>query len=572
MSNILYFSNEIKSNLLYEDKDYADEIIPLFNQLNDKILIDSINYSNDYYELGKLSTYLGVLESDGDAIAYVSIIPPKVGTRTGFASQQIFPGLTADIEINLNSNNLSLTTKPVYVLDFNQEGLTSSTALNVEIIKQLGMPYCSLTADNSKQVLISNGVGGEILDLESYANAIDTVATRNGNTFFSVNKEAKSVIFEVSTLGDGTGLTNQPYWYVMKSYLAAIFAINENYSIDLTNFDEKITLGNKTLDVFRKYCEKINSKNVNVVQKIYFGAPGTGKSYQANKLVDELKINKECIFRTTFHPEYSYTDFVGQIYPKIDKITNEVSYDFKPGIFTRAITNSFKDLSKINVLIIEELTRGQCASIFGDIFQLLDRYSTGIKEGYSRYVIDNELIANEILNYPDSKIELPANLFILATVNNSDQNVFTMDTAFKRRFDFEYVSTDPVKNEEGTFYLNDGLFDVVYNEENYEISWIDFYTAINKYITSIEYLNLSEDKQLGQFFLEFKDTADKETNNKIIKEKLLDYLWSDVMKASFKPNLSIFKKEILRFGDLYKAYGEKKQIFSDELLSLIVRV
>ena len=152
-----------------------------------------------------------------------------------------------------------------------------------------------------------------------------------------------------------------------------------------------------------------------VKQIIYFGAPGTGKSYAIENLDEIRKTSKDRIFRTTFHPEYSYSDFVGQILPVVKDGT--ITYDFQPGVFTEALKLAYSDLSKPVYLIIEEMSRGNVAAIFGDIFQLLDRNDRFT----SRYPIRNSIIASEIiqLDNEDELISLPANFNIFATLNTS---------------------------------------------------------------------------------------------------------------------------------------------------------
>lgn len=168
---------------------------------------------------------------------------------------------------------------------------------------------------------------------------------------------------------------------------------------------------------------------MSTLQLIYYGAPGTGKSYTVDNLNEIRSVPDEQIYRTTFHPEYTYSDFTGQILPVVkDGI---ITYDYQCGVFTNALKEAYKDSSKQVYLIIEEMSRGNVASIFGDIFQLLDRNDKNV----SRYPIRNSVIAHEIpqIDDDDDLIYLPANFNIFGTVNINDQNVFVMDTAFKRR-------------------------------------------------------------------------------------------------------------------------------------------
>nr|DAL16325.1 MAG TPA_asm: 5-methylcytosine-specific restriction enzyme subunit [Caudoviricetes sp.] len=298
------------------------------------------------------------------------------------------------------------------------------------------------------------------------------------------------------------------------------------------------------------------------MQKIYYGAPGTGKSYEILKYLKEKQISDEYIFRVTFHPEYTYSDFVGQILPTVKK-NGEVSYDFAKGVFTLALEKAYQDTSKEVFLIIEEMSRGNCSAIFGDIFQLLDRDNVGTEKGWSKYFINNPIIAKDIIALTDDRIKLPANLSILGTVNTSDQNVFVMDTAFKRRFEWEYISTKPVK--ENGINLNAADIDLNNGKTKIRINWIDLYGTLNKFISSSEKLGLGEDKQIGQFFIEF----DSESYKEKIKNKLLHYLWFDIQGASYKTEVKLFDDSITNFSDLYDKYEDDEKIFSDDFFECL---
>lgn len=310
------------------------------------------------------------------------------------------------------------------------------------------------------------------------------------------------------------------------------------------------------------------------MQVIYYGAPGTGKSYEIDNEIIK-NVEKDRIFRVTFHPDYTYSDFVGQIMPKVlppcsPEEHSIITYDFQKGIFTLALEKAYENTSKDVYLIIEEMSRGNCAAIFGDIFQLLDRESNGINKGYSRYFIDNELISKDIVTINDNKVKLPPNFHILGTVNTSDQNVFVMDTAFKRRFEWKYISTTPIKVEDSpNEYKNDIKIVVHTDNESINTTWVKLYQALNTFIASDNYLALGEDKQLGQFFIEFDLQESQEKHQEQIKNKLLHYLWSDVHKASYKNNKKLFKESIGTFSELYNEYENNSQIFSAEFIEII---
>lgn len=304
----------------------------------------------------------------------------------------------------------------------------------------------------------------------------------------------------------------------------------------------------------------ISSANsfIKPIQKIYFGAPGTGKSFKVTQFIKETYPeydgnNHENIFRVTVYPDYSYYNFVGSIMPIMQD--DKILYDFKAGVFTLALLKALEKPNEHIFLIIEEMSRGNIVAIFGDIFQLLDRKDNG----YSEYAIDNELLATYLssnLYKPINKVFLPSNLSIIGTVNTNDQNVNVIDTAFKRRFEFEYVSVEPIKDSN-----NKSLNSFEFKLDSNSFEWNMLYMALNLFIMTK--LNLNEDKQIGQFFIKFGD--DETYNKNLIKNKLLHYLWEDVQNTSVN-NHSIFKPEISSFSQLYKLFEENNNVFSDDFL------
>ncbi len=309
-------------------------------------------------------------------------------------------------------------------------------------------------------------------------------------------------------------------------------------------------------------------KIVYPLQVMYYGAPGTGKSYRIASLIKKSYPgyteydDNPYVFRTTIYRDYSYFDFVGNIMP----VTKEgkVSYEFVPGIFTTALCTALRTQDRnIDVyLILEEMSRGDIASIFGDIFQLLDRDDTG----KSMYGINNKsiyeyLILNGVIK-AGHKIIIPSNLHIIGTVNTSDQNVNVIDTAFKRRFDFKYIGVDPIPvdpihvDDKDDEYVNN--FDIKFTDtETYE--WVKLYQAINHII--INDLGLAEDKQLGPFFLKDKGDDD-DANREQVADKLLHYLWQDVERVSYT-GASLFDDSIKSFSQLYSTFKHKKNILSE---------
>jgi len=318
-------------------------------------------------------------------------------------------------------------------------------------------------------------------------------------------------------------------------------------------------------------------------QEIYYGAPGTGKSRLVKDTV-LIGVPSNKIFRVTVHPEFTYSDFVGQLLPEESDLG--VKFKFHKGPFTEALVEAYSDTSKEVFLVMEELSRGNVAGIFGDIFQLLDRDEYFVSE----YSVSNKAVATELSQASDS-IKLPSNLNIIGTVNMNDQNVFPMDTAFKRRFDWKYVATKPQMSK-GTSIVDTKLNNplIIVNDRNgdFEVNWLSFYSALNKFITDKEDgLGKKEDKQLGQFFIKFTNEEiwnsnsdnskrpafldeDKVVAQNVITEKLrnklLLYLWQDVQGFSgFSSSTNLFDKNILSFDSLYDQFGHS-QVFSDEFL------
>jgi len=175
---------------------------------------------------------------------------------------------------------------------------------------------------------------------------------------------------------------------------------------------------------------------------LLYGVPGSGKSFTIKK---DYCDDERCMERVVFHPEYSYTDFVGQILPKITG--EKLEYVFTPGPFTRILKRAYEDPDNMYYLVIEEINRGNAASIFGDIFQLLDRDENGSSE----YGITNADISYEVYGDDNLKIKILGNLTFLATMNTSDQNVFSLDTAFKRRWNLKMIKND-IKNSKYATY------------------------------------------------------------------------------------------------------------------------
>lgn len=324
---------------------------------------------------------------------------------------------------------------------------------------------------------------------------------------------------------------------------AALWLIGFNY---LSNFEA---------DSNDKYTKKEVRRSELSLQQIFYGAPGTGKSHEVKTRTGELSNDEERdlpnVFRTTFHPDTDYASFVGCYKPTMRKTgkkhqvdgkdvdDEEIIYEFVPQTFTDAYVYAYKNPTLTTYLVIEEINRGNCAQIFGDLFQLLDR-----KNGVSEYKIKadkdlakylNEELGKDADGIKDGKLCLPANLSILATMNTSDQSLFPMDSAFKRRWEWKYIKIADAHKD----------WKIETNGED----WYGFICQINRIISN---MTSSADKQLGYFFCQANE--DRKITTEAFVSKVIFYLWNDVFKDYGFEDASLFKykkvdKDGNRFGD-----------------------
>jgi len=272
--------------------------------------------------------------------------------------------------------------------------------------------------------------------------------------------------------------------------------------------------------------------------RIVFGAPGTGKSHKLKEDCEKIKEDFGGSFeRVTFHPDYAYSQFVGTYKPVMGN-DGSIRYDFVPGPFMRVYVDALKSGLTNNpqpyLLIIEEINRAKVAAVFGDVFQLLDRDDDGVSEYEIQASEDiRRYLAKEFDASPDSfkKIRIPNNMFIWSTMNSADQGVFPMDTAFKRRWNFEYLGID--ENAEKIADIGK----IILEGSDETIEWNRLRKAINAKMSSSEF-KINEDKLMGPFFLSKKAIASNE-NGMIIdkkafiaafKSKVIMYLYEDAVK------------------------------------------
>jgi len=566
IKNILNDTNilgKLRSNGYVSQDDFCKDIIKRLNAFDSSLNLKEISY----HSMNDTDKYIGViLDKQLNKKYNVCVIPPQLGTRSGFLTQQIF-GFLSDILLSTLPVKLSLLSDvPVIIINCMVGTIANSAICNVISAKILGFHYIDMF--NRQE-----DFGHPIRNLREYMSTIEKFKDINKDFLFEDN----CVVFKTERLKNLVGsLTNEPYYFAINAYPALILAYEEGIKIDISAFDDWYNQSkrNKNILAFVEMAKNLQKRRKTVItkklplQQIYYGAPGTGKSHETNKISKTFPNT----IRTTFHPDSDYSTFVGAYKPTttinykygLDRDGNtvpiglntdengktipfdekKVEYKFVKQSFLKAYIKAWKSFKDTCVdggeiapqfLIIEEINRGNCAQIFGDLFQLLDRN----KEGFSEYPIETDedivkalledkpednlsfgkeglKLLPEQINYINSAFNneiglelnvaerickgevlvLPCNLYIWATMNTSDQSLFPIDSAFKRRWDWKYMKIREGKNEKGEV-LDWKIIVKDRDKNNVNIlgkeylSWWAFIQKINEIIAS---MTLSADK------------------------------------------------------------------------------
>lgn len=417
-------------------------------------------------------------------------------------------------------------------------------------------------------------------------NARKDVPQKNGkiDTRFYFNGLLKDVIYR-----DATG-KEQKGKFTIRNYFAGGYSELRIKKADDGIFDIEITNVNTPYDDGKEDGleeKEVMAKPSLSLQQIFYGAPGTGKSHTIKEETKESDV-----IRTTFHPDTDYSTFVGAYKPttallpicdelgqpmKIGATTlhkEQIVYEFVAQSFLQAYVNAWKKFDKDDkqYLVIEEINRGNCAQIFGDLFQLLDRNDYGfsdypikadadmkrqLQKAFTGLVIaqkdkinamyEGKDIVSQVLN--GDILLLPNNLYIWATMNTSDQSLFPIDSAFKRRWDWSYM---PISDAENNWIIEvDGS----------KYDWWQFLEKINEKIGSI---TNSEDKKLGYFFCKAQDGV---ISAKTFVGKVIFYLWNDVFK-DYEFGDAIFNDEDgskLSFDKFYTSEGKNSKVVEEKV-------
>lgn len=334
---------------------------------------------------------------------------------------------------------------------------------------------------------------------------------------------------------------------------------------------QKVVKFNSAL--FEEYKNEIQQMNpINrPLQLVLSGVPGTGKSFYVENSILGGVYDVNNVIRTIIHPDYSYSDFVGYVKPS--SLGDSINYAFYPGPITKAITKAIAN-EKVNVyLIIEEMNRGNISTVMGDTFQLLDRIDDfrSPLHGWSQYAIENKDIYNYVKNncginlqgkFPINKVLIPSNLHIIGTMNTADQNVFVIDTAFRRRFrniylqiDFSEAQTENTYLQNLDIFSNNNIFGGVEGK-----NWSQFAKMINRKIDEInrEFTSIPEDKKLAPYFVDLSDLKDK----KSFSDKVLFYLKNDVFKyvenVLSESYQKIYEKIVINDGDPFTLFNGRE--------------
>lgn len=510
--------------LSHPNTDYATAYKACFNdeaKNNDDIVRNYIN------------RYSRVLKFSKEGILSKTDVNPKIifGFMDRSNKKEFFDNLALPEEIRLMDvyNKVDLAKKQQMFYDYmKQKGLSDSSARQYAFTHAVNDEVCEIV----KQVCHKKNLFEviDVLAIQTIYNKVKDLQTniKRNNALSATIKNYKDFIDFLET--------------------------------EKANPSELVVSQNTLKETLVKYTNAIlDFSSFTPSQIIYYGAPGTGKSHT---IKEKEAAGLHCI-RTTFHPDSDYATFVGCYKPHRDRESGNLTYEFVEQAFLETYRQAWQNPQQEIALVIEEINRGNCAQIFGDIFQLLDRDD----DGWSTYPIKadtdicDHLTDLAIPGYPETMAKrygddktgygfmaIPPNMSLLATMNTSDQSLFPIDSAFKRRWDWTYMKIKNHPEENYKIKLSDTEYD-----------WWEFIQRINEIIAS---MTSSADKQLGYFFC--KAAGDGTISPETFVSKVIFYLWNDVFKDYGFEDASLFrykndKEEMkdLTFPDFYDEAGEK---------------
>ncbi len=540
-----------------------------------------INYAYEQQQLGNQAVQLGIYRRDGQTIFCAWVLKQSSAAAETPISKQIKITTIAQamkegfVQQDKGSGEYACAFRKEFIYFY----IRNASWLHGSLVTQLAehaqplLEEATVNPDEQKAKFKSwlssqkkaNGDPYSSNTVDSYISAI----MRGYNKFEKYNEYDS--IFQIQDIYELS--TYREYLASEEGFAEYNKKESENCSNGLVKYDEFLKENTELPDIrFKTELESRFYRN-----RILFGAPGTGKSFTLNKERKELlgDGNEMDYERVTFHPDYSYANFVGTYKPvpcKDSDGKDAITYEYVPGPFMRiyveALKNGRTDDVKPFLLIIEEINRANVAAVFGDIFQLLDRdddevseYPIQASEDIKKYLMKELKVSEEQCK----KIKIPDNMFIWATMNSADQGVFPMDTAFKRRWDFTYLGIDDSEKDliGKTVVLGDG-------HTKHQVEWNKLRKAINRFLAKNK---VNEDKQLGPYFIPKKivvltngNEIDRVTFINTFKNKVLMYLFEDAAKQKRSSLFEGCFDNSSRYSEICKDFEEKGiGIFNSEI-------
>ncbi len=482
-------------------------IVNFFNDVPGKTMV-SVQTKPSFVILSKINTIANSLEGYEDGLMEIS---EDAISRTIVYLKDLLSLFVPDGIVDRNENQVIKSNKTLRTI-ISEAFLycLEQYAENI-ILKDYELKESQIEGRNYEGLMLNEYFGSSnFIGLFQQSQTEDELKSANtmrfvNNKFTILNNENAYITSQWNDADNGKGLN-------LSNFNKLLNDISEGTLIIIKEGDVyKLIQTNKG---------KYYNKNI-----IFFGAPGTGKSHEVKEIVKNVPESN--FKRVTFHPEYDYNSFVGGYKPVSVKKADgnfDIQYRFEPQVFAEMYVKAWKNQNIEYFLIIEEINRGNCAEIFGDIFQLLDRnpdYKVTPSADLMEY-LKGEL-GEHAAGIKDDKMIMPANLTILATMNTSDQSLFPMDSAFKRRWKWEYVPIQYPQDANDSSSSSFGF--IIKIDEETEFKWIDFMKEINKHI---EQPHIGMDKCLGNYFIQPDKGA--KIDFKDFVNKVIFYLWNDVFK------------------------------------------
>lgn len=514
-----------------------------------------------------------------EAIKIVGDVLRSTGTKIneneydGVIVKKLEASNTLDEGRTTNQTHIAITGSQMDIFPYlRSEGyfnnLESDAALKKYFITQIPV---TLTETNVRYLESENGIQTSEISFVAGQNKTQTSIVRSKRT-----NQAEQI--QISLINcDGKDFIKFRKLLHSNSYLIILKRKEKFDYLAFGVIPDRAVTGDGELALLNNQFYKLNTKTIVNVENVLlsnsegsgrvnggtnillYGVPGSGKSWT---IEHEYCKPGSIVERLVFHPDYTYSDFIGQILPAVAE-NGQVSYKFTPGPFTSILKDAYQNPSKEYILIIEEINRGNAPAIFGEVFQLLDRATessnSNLPVGTSEYGITNENIAKIVYGDARHKIRIPSNLSIIGTMNTSDQNVFTLDTAFQRRWEMRLIENNFEHVDEKL--ANAQILDT-------GVTWKTFCTEINNIIVGNNArMTSSEDKRLGAYFVNLQDLIfddkmgvlsegeyyglrEKEKKNELneqekvriaeirkamrqnrkFPEKVIKYLWDDAFK------------------------------------------